>query len=57
MKRLAPLVLLLGGCVQVAIVTDRSHGGRTQHQDIARTTSSTQSADGALEVPVSLVPK
>jgi hypothetical protein len=44
------------GCVQVEITNDHSKGGRA-HQDIARTSSSTQSAEGAIEVPVSLVPK
>lgn len=58
MKRLAILsVLMTVGCVQCQInVGDHAKGGRA-HQDIARTSSSTQSADGAIEVPVSLVPK
>lgn len=39
------------GCVQASFWSNRCH------QDVARTTSSTQTADAAIDVPVSLVPK
>jgi hypothetical protein len=50
------LVLACLGCVQVAITTDRSKAA-PQRQDVARTTSSTQTAEAAVDVPVSLIPK
>lgn len=68
MKRAAILLVLAAtGCVQVAITTDESKGP-TMRQDVGRTTASTESssgtqtsttqtADGKLEVPVSVVPK
>jgi PBP1b-binding outer membrane lipoprotein LpoB len=51
---LAPLLLV--GCVQVNLANDRGRVERV-HQDVARTTSSTQSTDLTADVPVSLVPR